>query len=183
MESANHILPDVLEHGLITVFCGRAPSIESRRRSAYYAHPTNRFWAILAETGLTDRMLEPDDFRNLPQYGVGLTDLNKTEFGSDHQLTGTGDDPDSVYEKIKHYQPRILAFTGKNNARMFLTDIFGRQRHLPLECGKLETCNVGRTELIVLPSTSARAGRFWDAKPWHDLASMHLDIRRQIDSE
>ena len=113
MNTTNYILPDVLEHGLITVFCGRAPSIESRRKMAYYAHPTNQFWKILAETGMTDRLLEPSEFRKLPQYGIGLTDLNKTEFGSDHQLTGRGDNPDSVYEKIKILSTTIFSFYRK----------------------------------------------------------------------
>ena len=183
MNTTNYILPDVLEHGLITVFCGRAPSIESRRKMAYYAHPTNQFWKILAETGMTDRLLEPSEFRKLPQYGIGLTDLNKTEFGSDHQLTGIGDNPDSVHEKIKIYQPRFLAFTGKNNGMMFLTSVFGRQKNLPLICGKQEACTVGLTELVVLPSTSARARRFWDATHWEDLARMHKEFERQIQSK
>ncbi|MDE0308483.1 MAG: mismatch-specific DNA-glycosylase [Acidiferrobacterales bacterium] len=169
----NHLLPDVLEHGLTTVFCGRAPSPESRRRGAYYAHPTNMFWKILAETGLTDRCLKPEEFRELPRFGIGLTDLNKFEFGSDHELTGEGDNPIEVYEKVVYYRPKILAFTGKNNGSMFLASVFGRSRSRPVSCGEQDDCRIGETRIVILPSTSARAKGYWDSRYWEELALLH----------
>ena len=177
---SHHILPDVLQHGLVTVFCGRAPSAESKRRGAYYAHPTNMFWKILAETGMTDRCLDPAEFRTLPLYGIGLTDLNKTESGADHELTGSGDSPQAVHEKIKLYQPRILAFTGMNNGAMFLSSVFGRKKSKPVDCGVQADCKIGETEIVILPSTSARAKRFWDARHWEDLARRHYEHARLI---
>ena len=122
---------------------------------------------------MTDRQLEPEEFRSLPKYGIGLTDLNKTEFGSDHQLKGSGDDPHSVHEKIRIYQPRYLAFTGKNNGMMFLHGVFGRKKSEPIVCGVQDGYKIGITELVILPSTSARARRFWDASFWKDLADLH----------
>ena len=176
VEKVNHILPDVLEHGLTTVFCGRAPSPESKRRGAYYAHPTNMFWKILAETGMTDRLLKPEEFHELPHFSIGLTDLNKIEFGSDHQLTGEGDNPISVYEKIRHYQPRILAFTGKNNGSMFLATVFGRRRSERVTCGEQADYKIGETRIVILPSTSARAKGFWDSRYWDELALLHRQL-------
>src|SRR5882672_9978757 len=67
-----HILPDLLVPGLTLVFCGTAPSSVSAARRAYYAGPGNRFWSILAETGLTPRRLEPEEYGLLPQFGIGL---------------------------------------------------------------------------------------------------------------
>ncbi|MYD78418.1 MAG: hypothetical protein F4239_05885 [Gammaproteobacteria bacterium] len=99
-QSDSYIVPDVLESGLTTVFCGRAPSPESARRRAYYAHFSNKFWEILAESGLTERQLDPEDYALLPRYGIGLTDINKTEFGSDHELSGSGDNPRALVDKI-----------------------------------------------------------------------------------
>ena len=172
-----YILPDILQSGLITVFCGRAPSPESRRRGAYYAHPSNLFWRVLADTGMTDRRLLPEEFRELSRYGIGLTDINKFESGSDHELTGTGDKPELVAQKILKYQPRMLAFTGKNNARMFLHGVFGRQKSRWLECGRQEGYLIGDTEIFVLPSTSARARRYWDVECWQQLANKHITLK------
>ena len=39
------VLPDVLECGLILVFCGTAASVVSAREGAYYAQPNECFLA------------------------------------------------------------------------------------------------------------------------------------------
>jgi len=56
------VLPDVLRPGLRLVICGSAASAVSAARGAYYAGPGNKFWRILAETGLTPHQLEPARF-------------------------------------------------------------------------------------------------------------------------
>ena len=81
-----HVLPDVLEPGLRIVFCGTAAGHVSARRGAYYAHPQNRFWPALHAIGLTPRRLKPEDYPELPQWGLGLTDLAKHVSGMDRDL-------------------------------------------------------------------------------------------------
>ena len=179
-ERDKYIVPDVLRPGLITVFCGRAPSPESARRRAYYAHRSNKFWEILAKTGLTDRQLKPEEFGELPAYGIGLTDINKVESGSDHELTGSGDDPSSVYLKIERYQPQVLAFTGKNNCQMYLNWALGVSKSKRLNYGWQESIFIGETRLFVLPSTSARARGYWDEQPWFMLAEWHINRLSKI---
>ncbi len=176
MNESDYIVPDVLASGLITVFCGRAPSPESARQRAYYAHFSNQFWKILAETGMTDRQFTPTEFHLLPKFGIGLTDINKTESGSDHELSGSGDAPMTVYEKIKIHQPRILAFNGKNNCRMFLHAVFREPKNLPIDYGIQESYKVGDTKIYLLPNTSARARAFWQPEYWRSLAVMHKDL-------
>jgi TDG/mug DNA glycosylase family protein len=63
------VLPDLLQPGLRVVFCGTAVGRQSAAVGAYYAHPNNRFWRILYQTGLTPLLLEPHQFRDLPSYG------------------------------------------------------------------------------------------------------------------
>lgn len=54
-------------------------------RNAYYAGRGIRFWKIMYEIGRTgERRLEPEEWRQLDCYDVGLTDLAKTHFGMDH---------------------------------------------------------------------------------------------------
>ena len=171
----DYIVPDVLQPGLVTVFCGRAPSPESARRRAYYAHFSNKFWEILAETGLTDRLLEPEDYHLLPQYGIGLTDINKTEFGSDHELSGSGDNPLTIHDKMLKYRPQILAFNGKNNFRMYSHAVHQTVKSAPVEFGCQSTVHIERTEVWVLPNTSARARGYWDSLHWHALAERHFE--------
>ncbi len=174
-QSDSYIVPDVLESGLTTVFCGRAPSPESARRRAYYAHFSNKFWEILAESGLTERQLDPEDYALLPRYGIGLTDINKTEFGSDHELSGSGDNPRALVDKIEQFQPRILAFNGKNNFRMFANEAYRTSKSTPVDYGLQSELTIKSTEIWVLPNTSARARGYWDPVYWYRLSRRHQE--------
>jgi TDG/mug DNA glycosylase family protein len=157
----SHLVPDVLESGLNVVFCGTALSAVSFERRAYYAKPGNRFWPTLFEVGLTPRLLRPEEFQTVSEYGIGLTDVCKTAWGQDASLAAGDFDPDSLRLKIEAFAPRFVAFTSKRAAAEFL----GR----PTGYGLL-TDRVDETELFVLPSTSGLATRFWDVSYWHELA-------------
>ena len=82
-----HLVPDLLAPGLDLVFCGTAPSPASFKARAYYANPGNAFWATLHAVGLTPERFAPQRYPELLACGIGLTDLNKTEYGSDHELS------------------------------------------------------------------------------------------------
>jgi TDG/mug DNA glycosylase family protein len=151
------VLRDVLGPGLRAVFCGTAPSPVSAARAAYYAHPGNRFWRVLAETGLTPRQLKPEEFQELPRYGLGLTDLCKYASGLDDALRPGDFDAGAVGDKIRAAKPGILAFTSKTAAREF----FKGALKLPAPDYGLQEARLGETRLFVLPSTSGRASGSW----------------------
>ena len=157
------VLPDLLAPGLDLVICGSAAGTVSAMRGAYYAHPQNRFWPILAATGLTPRLLAPEEYPLLPGFGIGLTDMTKTEFGADSVLRTA--DPARVAAAIARIRPRAVAFNGKRAAGLFLARkgpdfAYGRQPD-----------RVGETIVFVLPSTSPLAVAFWNPAPWHDMAA------------
>ncbi len=165
------VLPDVLVPGLDLVIVGMAASAESARQGAYYAHPGNRFWRALHESGLTPRRLAPADYPQLPDFGIGLTDVCKTQSGADHQLDRAHHDPAAVIAKIERVRPRAAAFNSKNAAQLIL----GRKVDYGAQA---ET--IGATRLFVLPSTSGRASAYWDLGPWRDLARfLGRDPRRR----
>jgi TDG/mug DNA glycosylase family protein len=151
----------VLEPGLRVVFCGTAAGAVAARVGAPYAGPGNRFWWALHEVGLTPRELRPDEFRALPRYGLGLTDVAKFASGSDSSLARSDFDSAAVVAKVERYAPRVVAFVGKRAAQEVLGRRvhFGRQDHY-----------IGVSEVWVLPSTSGAARGAWDMGPWHDLA-------------
>ena len=155
------VLPDVLHPGLAVVFIGTAAGRRAAEVGAPYAGPGNRFWDILHEAGFTPRRLDPQEFRTLPQYGIGLTGMAPERVGND-DILGPGDfDPDGVRAKIERYAPRVVAFVGKRAAQEF----FGRA---VLAYG-LQDERVGDTVVFVLPSTSGAARRYWDPSYWHAL--------------
>ena len=94
------VLPDVLGPGLHIVFCGSAAGAVSARVGAYYAGPGNRFWRTLHRVGLTPRLLAPAEFHTVLRYGIGLTDLCKTESGADADLSRHADDAAALGDKI-----------------------------------------------------------------------------------
>lgn len=168
-----HILPDVLADNLTTVFCGTAASAVSARRGAYYAGPGNAFWPTLYETGLTPRLLQPEEFACVTQFGLGLTDLAKAASGADHSLRKSHFHGSALQEKIIRHRPRILAFTSKRAAQEYL----GK----PVGYGLLSD-RIGATRIFVLPSPSGAARRYWNPDCWHQLAGLHAGLGAGSDS-
>ena len=159
-------LPDRLRPGLRLVVCGTAAGTRSAARGAYYAGPGNQFWAILAATGLTPRRFEPEEFPLLLDHGIGLTDLVKHESGPDGALSRSGWDVPGLKAKLRSCQPRVVCFNGKRAAKEFF-------RIDQVEYGTHAGCeDLPGIVLFVAPSTSGAARGSWDARVWHDLASL-----------
>jgi TDG/mug DNA glycosylase family protein len=143
----------------------------SARVGAYYAGPGNRFWPTLHAVGLTPRLLQPAEFRTLPRYGLGLTDMAKHASGADAALPRGSDDPDAVGRRVLAARPRILAFVGKRAATVFLRAAFGL-RTVPY--GE-QAVTLDGIRIFVLPSPSGLAVRYWDIGPWRALARAARD--------
>ena len=164
------LLPDLLQPGLALVICGTAAGHRSAEMRAYYAHRSNRFWRILAETMLTPRQLAPGEYPLLPSFGIGLTDLAKYYSGADSGLSDGDLDVAGFRAKVEAVSPRILALNGKTAATL----VVGSRR--PIDYGRQSVC-FGQTIVFVLPSTSGRAGGYWDAEPWYDCARLVQELR------
>ena len=131
------------------------------RVGAPYAGPGNRFWWVLHEIGLTPRELRAEEFRDLPRFGIGLTDVAKYTSGSDSSLSRADFDAASVVAKVERYEPRVLAFVGKRAAREVLGGAVGYGRQEVL---------IGVSDVWVVPSTSGAARGAWAIEPWRALA-------------
>jgi double-stranded uracil-DNA glycosylase len=165
------ILPDLLREDLDLVICGTAAGAVSAARGAYYANPGNRFWSVLAETGLTPRRFRPDEFRSLTALGIGLTDVCKIASGQDDALPREGFDRARLAAAMRRYRPRLLAFNSKRAASEFLGVPTGRIAYGPL------APMADLPPIMVLPSTSGLACRAWDPAPWRSMAAMVLSWR------
>lgn len=164
-----HKLTDMLEPGLNIVFCGTAVGNESAQKNAYYANSSNTFWKVLAQTGLTKEEILPEDYKNLLKYGIGLTDINKIESGMDKDVD-LNDDTDVAILRFKmlKYEPKILAFTSKESAKVFF-------RTKNVQYG-LQTQTIGKTKIYVCPSTSGAARGHFDINYWLGLKDLSTNI-------
>jgi len=164
-----HLVPDLLAPGLDLVFCGTAPSPASFKVRAYYANPGNAFWPTLHAVGLTPERLAPARYPELLTFGIGLTDLNKTEYGSDHELSPHAMDAAALHAKLRRFRPAAVAFTSKHAASLALgikSPAYGRQAE-PIE----------GTVAFVLASPSGRARSFWTLAPWREVAAFVMERR------
>jgi len=167
--TTRHLLPDLLAPGLDLVFCGTAPSPASFKARAYYANPGNAFWPTLHAVGLTPERLAPERYPELLPWRLGLTDLNKIEYGSDHQLSAEAMDAKALHAKLRRYRPAAIAFTSKHAASLALgvkTPTYGRQAEL-----------LEGAVAFVLASPSGRARSFWTLKPWKEAGAFVGDRR------
>ena len=158
------VLPDMLQDSLHVVLCGTAVGTASAVAQAYYAHQQNKFWKILHETGLTPERLQPQQYRELLRYRIGLTDFVKTHSGMDHQIPLSKLARDSrarLHASIETYRPKFLAFTSKMAGQRFL----GGQR----DYGE-QTERIADTRIWILPSTSGAANGSWRPDIWHHFA-------------
>lgn len=107
------ILKDLLKPNLDIVFCDTAVGETSAAKQAYYSGPSNQFYFILYKAGFTPTVLNPEDYKQLLDYNIGLTDLVKYTSGNDNVLSKHDYDVKSLIEKILKYQTKILCFNGK----------------------------------------------------------------------
>jgi TDG/mug DNA glycosylase family protein len=107
-------LPDILAPGLDIVFCGINPGLHSAAVGHHFAHPSNRFWKALHQSGFTPYLLDPSRDRQLTRYGIGLTNLvarpsaAAKELSNQELIQGRKD----LETKIQRLQPQVLAFLG-----------------------------------------------------------------------
>jgi TDG/mug DNA glycosylase family protein len=160
-ESRELILADSIRPGLRLVFCGTALGTVAARKRAYYAGPGNAFYKTLYEVGLTPRRLEPAQYPELLDYGIGVTDICKTRFGSDQEVGTDAHDVERLITLLEENEPAWIAFNGKNSA----SAAFG----CSVEYGAQEERLAG-VRAYVLPSTSGAARRYWDISHWRSLA-------------
>jgi len=164
LAKTSHILPDRLAPNLRLWFVGTAAGPMSAAVGAYYAHPGNRFWRTLHDTGVTPRLFAPREYPLLLDLGAGLTDFCKTSWGVDSQIARDAFDVEGFRRKVARLKPEALAFTSKTAAGLWLRASTGR-------------ITVGRQalgegpEVFVLPSPSGLATFYWSLEPWCQAAA------------
>jgi double-stranded uracil-DNA glycosylase len=161
-DSAQHVLPDVLEPGLRLVFCGTAAGTRSARDGAYYAHPGNMFWRAVFAVGLTPRLITPAEFPLMPGFGIGFTDVAKFHHGNDNELPRGAYDAAALRAKVSRYAPRVVAFTSKQAGMAALgSKAIAMGRQPGLFAGAIAW---------VLPSPSGQARGSWNLATWRAMA-------------
>lgn len=167
-------LPDLLKPGLDLVVCGTAAGNRSAAQGAYYKDSRNKFWSIMAATGLTPCRLAPHEYEWLLEFDIGLTDPAKHVSGADDGLRATDYDVARFRDKIRNVCPRVLAFNGKTAASI----------HFQIQTKKLDygrqPNGIEGTVVFVLPSTSGSARAYWEPCYWRACVRYIQSIRSEL---
>ena len=162
-------VPDVIGRGLDVLFVGINPGLYSAAVGHHFARPGNRFWAALADSGFTDRVLSPFEERELLRHRLGITNLVARATASADELAPQElrAGADAVRGKVCRLRPAFVAFLGISAFRV----AFGTGRASAGRQG-LVICRAG---VWVLPNPSGlnahyqrcdlaeRFGSLWDA--------------------
>src|SRR3954454_13098088 len=86
----------------------------SAARGHHFARPGNRFWPALHLAGLTPRRLTPEEDRELPRYGLGVTNLvdRPTRAAAELTTAELGAGTEAFAEPVARYRPRVVAVLG-----------------------------------------------------------------------
>jgi TDG/mug DNA glycosylase family protein len=148
------VLPDLLRPGLEVVFVGTSVSTDSAAAGHYYSNPTNKFWELLAASGLAGgKQLRPADDVQLPDLGIGITDLVKGRAASSDSLLHASDyDVHGFLARIEAAAPQVVAFNGSKAADEVSKHLgFGPSQEGPA------SWLIGTSRVYRLPSSSAAA--------------------------
>jgi len=72
-------LIDIVRPGLRVIIAGTIAAWDRAEQEHYHAGAGNKFWVLLHESGLVPELLAPEQERRVLEFGVGLTDLVRTE--------------------------------------------------------------------------------------------------------
>ncbi|KAI1202858.1 DNA glycosylase [Nemania serpens] len=110
-------LVDVTAPGLIVLFVGLNPGVQTARSGHAYAHPSNLFWKLLYSSGLTPVPCRPEEDRTLPaRFALGNTNIVARPSRNGAELSKAEmDDGVAVLEaKCRRWRPEAVCVVGKS---------------------------------------------------------------------
>ncbi|WP_394835897.1 mismatch-specific DNA-glycosylase [Pendulispora rubella] len=107
-------LTDILAHDLRILLVAINPAPPSLASGYHFATPTNGFWKLMFESGLTPRLYRPFEASCLLSDGIGLTSLVSRATRTAAELT-LGERREGVValaKTVERWKPRTIALLG-----------------------------------------------------------------------
>ncbi len=160
-------VPDVIVPGLVVLFVGINPGLYSAAVGHHFGRPGNRFWPALFEAGFTPRLLSPEEDGELPEWGLGITNLVSRTTATAAELTADELRRGRVglEGKVVHHAPRWTAFVGIGA----YSTAFERKK---VTLGPQKE-TIGSSRIWVLPNTSGLNAHYTPAR----FAEMFAELR------
>jgi TDG/mug DNA glycosylase family protein len=131
-------IPDHLAPNLRLLFVGYNPGIRSSETGHHYANPSNRFWKIIHEAGITDRRYRPEEDQDLLKLGIGFTNIVARPTKTAAEITKQEYEEGArlLLGKLTRFRPQVACYVGKGVYEELSgrRDIdWGRQPHSVIE--------------------------------------------------
>ncbi|KAL8393115.1 hypothetical protein RB595_003056 [Gaeumannomyces hyphopodioides] len=107
---------DALVPGLLVMFVGLNPGVQTARTGHAYAHPTNLFWRLMHSSGMTTRLCAPSEHLDMPRlFQLGLTNIVARPSRNGAELAHRELDAGvAVLEaKARRFRPEAVCIVGK----------------------------------------------------------------------
>lgn len=142
-------VPDIIDLGLRVLFIGFNPSIRSSETGHHFAGPSNRFWRLLYDSGLTDKKLMPSEDKQLLKYGYGITNIVPRPTRAAAEITSQEYElgREELKKKLTTYQPRFACYVGVGVYHQFA-------KRKDTQCGLQKNSVVEGVSDFVLSSSS-----------------------------
>lgn len=107
-------LEDIVAPDLRVLFVAINPATKSAEVGLHFATPTNSFWRLLHESGLTTRRYAPAEAPRLPEEGIGLISLvsRPTRLASELRPSELRAGVVALTAEVERWQPRLVALLG-----------------------------------------------------------------------
>lgn len=107
-------LHDIVAPELRVLFVGINPATPSAKVGHHFATPTNMFWRLLHESGLTSRLYRPEEANRLPEDGLGLVSLvdRPTKAAADLRADEMRMGARRLAAKVERWRPDTVALLG-----------------------------------------------------------------------
>jgi TDG/mug DNA glycosylase family protein len=108
------MLGPIVAPGLLMLFVGINPGLRSAEIGHHFARPGNRFYPALYAAGITPRRLDPREDGDLPEYGIGITNIasrptrDAAQLSREELRAGAAE----LEATVAEFQPRLVAPLG-----------------------------------------------------------------------
>lgn len=165
---AKQAVPDLIAKDLGILFVGYNPGLRSGAAGHHFASPSNRFWKLLHDAGLTPRRLKASEDADMLALGYGITNIvprvtrTAAELGKEEFARGRK----RLLALVREYKPRFVCFAGIGVYREYAE----RQE---VACGmQAEPVVPGVTDYVV-PSPSGLC-----RVPYSEQLAWYMELRR-----
>lgn len=186
-------LKDRIKPGLRVLLVGINPGVRSAVTGHHFAGFSNRFWRLLAESGLVPELLGFEQDHRLPEFGFGITNLiaRPTPGINDLAPAEYVEGWKALEAKIRRFRPAVVALVGVTLYRaiepLIRRDLMNGKvdrkthramRSRPIALGA-QPATVHGAQIFVLPNPSGRNANY----SYAEMLAAFTALRRTLDGE